>query len=64
MIEKLKSALALISGWALAGAALLFWVLSRRHSSPDSSKVEVKPKEVPQKQSDVEKEARKRGLIN
>jgi hypothetical protein len=61
MIEKLKSALALISGWALAGAALLFWVLSRRHSSPNSSKVE--PKKVPDDLEKVKKELRARGLL-
>jgi hypothetical protein len=62
MLEKLKSALALISGWALAFALAAFWFFSRsRRSVPGYSKVEAKS--VPESNEDVLKEARKEGLI-
>lgn len=61
MLERLKSALALISGWVLAGALVLFWFFSRRRSAPGYSKVE--PKRVPESDEDVLKEAKREGLI-
>ena len=63
MLERLKTGLALISGWALAAALATFWFLSRRHSSRDSSKVEVEPEKVPDDMAEVKKELRKRGLL-
>lgn len=61
MMEKLKSLLSLLSGWAAALALGALWLLSRPRARPVP--VRVEPKKVPDDPNEVKRELRKRGLI-
>lgn len=61
-MAKLKELAASAAGWLAALALAAFWLLSRRKAVVVKP-VHVERKPVPEKQEDVNKEARRLGII-
>lgn len=61
MLEKLKSMMALVSGWVIALGIAVFYLLSRK--SPTLVPIPIQPKKVPTDPDKRDEELRKRGLI-
>lgn len=62
MLERVKSFLSLIAGWLAAGAIFLYFLLSRRRPNARAP-VRVEPEKVPDAWEEVEKAAKKEGIL-
>jgi hypothetical protein len=62
ILDKLKSGLALLSGWLAAVAIFLFWLFSRRRPIARPA-VRVEPQKVPESDEEVIKAAENAGIL-